>query len=296
VSSHEDPPKLLEELANSGADRDLQLGLGQLTKRLPSEAQLARMAAAIGLEPAAPAAPAKSDVATAASAKPALLATGGIVAVGGTLLALWALQTPDTSRNERSQAELARPTASAAVVASSPPELQNTREKAFGTAGARPSESEGPPATTTGVAADVPGEPTQPLASAIPAPDATTTPDTQVAPPARAPALPRPTPKPSVASTAAAAPKLPPAIGISETQILRDARLVLDRDPRSALALSEQHRRDYPNGSFTQERELIAITALVKLGRQSEASDRAARFRSAYPSSPYRARLDRIVP
>jgi hypothetical protein len=115
-------------------------------------------------------------------------------------------------------------------------------------------------------------------------------------PPARDPALPRPTPKPSVPSTAAAAPKPPPAIGISETQILRDARLVLDRDPRSALALSEQHRRDYPNGSFTQERELIAITALVKLGRQSEASDRAARFRSAYPSSPYRARLDRIVP
>jgi hypothetical protein len=77
---------------------------------------------------------------------------------------------------------------------------------------------------------------------------------------------------------------------------LRDTRLVLDRNPQIALSFAEQHRRDYPNGSFTQERELIAITALVRLGQTSSAAARAARFRQSYPRSPYAASLDRLVP
>jgi hypothetical protein len=292
VSSSEDPQKLLEELADSGSEQELRLGLGYLARRLPSEAQLARMAAAVGLEATTPTP--QPDVAAAGATKPALLVTGGMVAVGGSLLALWALQTSDASRHERSHVDIAPTTASAAVAGSATPERQKIPKKRLEPPGARPSES--PVPKVAGVPADVSGEPMQPLPSAIPTSNSASMPETQVVPPARDPALPRPTAKPSAANTAGAAPKAPTALGVTETQILRDARLVLDRDPRSALALSEQHRRDYPNGSFTQERELIAITALVKLGRHGEAKERAARFRSAYPSSPYRARLDRILP
>jgi outer membrane protein assembly factor BamD (BamD/ComL family) len=71
---------------------------------------------------------------------------------------------------------------------------------------------------------------------------------------------------------------------------------VLERDPSQALAISEQHRRAYPNGGFSQERELIAITALVKLGRGDEARSRAERFRQNYPRSAYTERLDRLMP
>jgi hypothetical protein len=253
------------------------------------------MAAAVGLESAAPAPP-KPELSAAASAKPALLAAGGIVAVGGALLAVWALQTPDASRHERSEADLARAARSAAVAASASADVQKGTRPGRVAAEVPPNERavSAVPGVAPGVSADL--TPTQPLPSAAPIPGAVTTPETQVETPTRGPALPRPAAKPSVGSTAAAASKPPPALAITETQILRDARLVLDRDPRSALALSEQHRRDYPSGSFTQERELIAITALVKLGRHSEASERATRFRSAYPSSPYRARLDRILP
>jgi outer membrane protein assembly factor BamD (BamD/ComL family) len=47
---------------------------------------------------------------------------------------------------------------------------------------------------------------------------------------------------------------------------------------------------------LVQEREVIAITALARLGRLSEAQRRAERFRAAYPSSPYVDRVDRVVP
>jgi outer membrane protein assembly factor BamD (BamD/ComL family) len=77
---------------------------------------------------------------------------------------------------------------------------------------------------------------------------------------------------------------------------LRDARLALNSDPARALALTEQHRREYPNGGFSQEREVIAITALARLGRTSEARSRADRFRSAHPTSPYIERVNRAVP
>jgi hypothetical protein len=79
-------------------------------------------------------------------------------------------------------------------------------------------------------------------------------------------------------------------------ELLRDARQVLDRNPLVALSLCDEHQRDYPGGGLTQERELIAVAALLRLGRSSSAESRAARFRASYPSSPYLPRLDRLVP
>ena len=82
----------------------------------------------------------------------------------------------------------------------------------------------------------------------------------------------------------------------TEMDLLREARASLPVDPGEALAFAEQHRARFPRGALTQEREILAITALVKLGRKSEATDRAARFRSAYPGSAYLRQIDRLLP
>ena len=296
MSSTDDPKRLLDELGDSGVDRDLRVGLGGLARRVPSEAQLARMAAAVGLEPAATQTKPKVDSSSTAAIKPVTLAAGGVVVTGGVLLALWAFQTPGANTEERAKSDSSRAALTASAAGSTAEEQRRSARSHSGSASARVSEA---PATTTASAAplDASSEPLQPLPGAPIVPSAATAPDTEGTERSPGtPAAPRSSSKSVAPSAVPAGPKPPPAIGITETQILRDARLVLDRDPRSALALSEQHRRDYPNGSFVQERELIAITALVKLGRSGEAAERAARFRSAYPSSPYRARLDRIVP
>ena len=292
MSSQEDPQKLLQELGSSGMDRELRLGLGRLAGRLPSEARLARMAAAVGLDASAPEPAPKTEPSAAASIKPPAIAVGGIVAAGGIVLAVWALRTPPGSIERRSKTiDESGAMASATVARTSSGSEPRASAARRPEAVSAPGPSQAPAMSASAEAPAASSEPVQPV------------PITPVLPSARsaeasasAPLPARPTSKSAASSAAAPGSKPPPAIGITETQILRDARLVLDRDPRSALALSEQHRRDYPNGSFVQERELIAITALVKLGRAGEAADRAARFRSVYPSSPYRARLDRIVP
>jgi hypothetical protein len=62
-----------------------------------------------------------------------------------------------------------------------------------------------------------------------------------------------------------------------------------------ALDLCNEHARKFPNGGFAQEREVIAIESLVKLGRRDEAEARARRFASRYPGSAQQRRVDAIL-
>jgi hypothetical protein len=87
-----------------------------------------------------------------------------------------------------------------------------------------------------------------------------------------------------------------PKTGESEIALLRDARATLAVDPAEALAITDRHRTAFPRGSLGQEREIIAITALVKLGRTDAAQNRAERFRAAHPTSAYLVQLERILP
>ena len=86
-----------------------------------------------------------------------------------------------------------------------------------------------------------------------------------------------PTPEPT--ATASAAPNVsssttaaPPT---SEAWILERARKA---EPAEALALAEQHARNFPSSSRATAREVIAIHALLKLGRRAEAEERAAKL------------------
>jgi hypothetical protein len=81
----------------------------------------------------------------------------------------------------------------------------------------------------------------------------------------------------------------------TEIELLRDARQALRSAPARALALADEHARLYPRGKLTQERELIAISALVALGRRTAALSRGASFESQYPTSPYRKQVGELL-
>ena len=81
----------------------------------------------------------------------------------------------------------------------------------------------------------------------------------------------------------------------TELELLRSARLALNTSPAAALRLTEQHQASYPTGKLSQERELIAISALVAQGRRTAALARGAAFERSFPTSPYRRQINELL-
>ena len=77
-----------------------------------------------------------------------------------------------------------------------------------------------------------------------------------------------------------------------EASFLRRAKVALATDPAHALRITDEHPVRYPRGVLLQEREIIAIEALIRLGRAHDARGRAASFRSRYPASAHHGHLD----
>lgn len=81
----------------------------------------------------------------------------------------------------------------------------------------------------------------------------------------------------------------------SELQLLMRARRVVGSAPTRALELTEEHSARYPAGSFAEEREVIAVEALLRLGRTAAAQARARAFHVRYPLSIHRQRIEEIL-
>jgi outer membrane protein assembly factor BamD (BamD/ComL family) len=62
-----------------------------------------------------------------------------------------------------------------------------------------------------------------------------------------------------------------------------------------ALSLCNEHTKSFPNGMLAQEREVIAVEALVKTGRTAEAKARADAFKKRFPGSSHARRVDALV-
>lgn len=80
-----------------------------------------------------------------------------------------------------------------------------------------------------------------------------------------------------------------------EARLLENARATLARDPAGALRITEQHAREHPMAQLGAERELIAIDALLRLGRRDEALRRAAPRLEQAPGSLYAKRLRQLL-
>ena len=88
-----------------------------------------------------------------------------------------------------------------------------------------------------------------------------------------------------------------PVVEAAETEValLARAQAALASSPRTALDLVSVHARRFGAGALAQERETIAIAALLRLGRRNEAEARAEAFRSAFPTSAYTRRIDVLL-
>ncbi|HMJ10048.1 MAG TPA: hypothetical protein VK524_01520 [Polyangiaceae bacterium] len=156
------------------------------------------------------------------------------------------------------------------------------------------------------------GRPTQ---MAAPAAEAIA-PRAAVAQPDRAPALPVAPPSrrgvKSAASAFGATPRAspPPATRTRPTksapaaarphpereiELLQRAQAALDADPATTLALAREHLRAHPDGVFAQERELLAIEALLKLRQRARAVERAQAFVQRFPASPHGRRVRALL-
>ena len=80
-----------------------------------------------------------------------------------------------------------------------------------------------------------------------------------------------------------------------ELALVARAQEALARTPGAALSLVAEHERTFPRGALGQECEVIAIDALLKLGRMTEAEARAGRFHQRFPTSALGRRVDVLL-
>lgn len=230
--SAEDPIRFRDS-GSSGSD-ELRTLFQAGTEDLPSDAQLAALAAKLGPVLA-------GTGAAAASAGMATKTKLGLAAVGaaGAGVLAWALLSG------RETPVPARPAATAVQARTAP-------------------SVTAPPATSV----SEPPVATAPASNGAPA-------SSETAPSAARPAI---------------APPFRPAE--SEAEFLERARGALSQSPAAALSLANQHRARFPAGVLAEEREVIAIEALKRLGRTAEAERRVEAFARRFPGSAYRKKLE----
>jgi len=110
---------------------------------------------------------------------------------------------------------------------------------------------------------------------------------------------PQPEPEAPPPRTRRRSPVSPAQDPTAELGLLDEAQRALAQEPARALRRTQQHRSRYPRGVYAQEREVIAIEALVALGQSEKARRRAERFLRKYPTSSHtravRAQLDALL-
>ena len=284
-----DPARLLDDPL--GAPEELRRGLDRLSATRPGPEQLSALAARMGLASLPPPSPAPAAGVKSTAVLKLIVAIGASGAVAGGYL-LTRSDVPDIPQTDSSAlAERpAMPAASDSALERALPTPASARNAGGpATATATKTERAQPESKSMAQSPERAARPAIEL-EAPPAGDARSgingpTPRARGAEARPSPNVDRETVDPGPSSTQA----------LSETELLGDARAALDTSPGVALTFCERHRREFPNGALVQEREIIAVTALVRLGRTSDARARAERFRRSYPRSAYLRQLERVL-
>jgi hypothetical protein len=82
-----------------------------------------------------------------------------------------------------------------------------------------------------------------------------------------------------------------PVDPLQEARALKRAHRLLETDPAEALAIVGELSRTLPEEYLSEERHYIEIMALYAVGRRADADRAADHFRSRYPSSAFRERV-----
>lgn len=82
----------------------------------------------------------------------------------------------------------------------------------------------------------------------------------------------------------------------AELELLDRAFAALNSgDPERALQLLASHERTFPGGELGQEREVLRVEALVRLGRFEPARQASERLLREFPGTGYRHKLSRLL-
>lgn len=118
--------------------------------------------------------------------------------------------------------------------------------------------------------------------------------------PALRPTMPPRGAPPAIAITRSQSPVIAGDSLAREAALIEDARHTVKARPSDALKILERHKREFPAGQLSAEREYLGVVALVDLGRRQEAQERGRRLMAQYPSSTFAQRvpdlLARIAP
>jgi len=106
--------------------------------------------------------------------------------------------------------------------------------------------------------------------------------------------------RPAPAAPVAAAPPAEAPTDVAsrlreEAALVQRAERLLDADPGAALRLVDERRRRFPTGALDQEAEVVAIDALLRLGRRADAAARARTFEAAHAGSLHARRIKRLM-
>jgi len=273
-----EPPRLMASAPRGSA---LAAALGAAQASGPSVEQLraleARVLAGVGVATIAAASVATANQGTQAAlgighgwlaALPGKIAIGLVVAAagaGGTVVALKRGAEPRTHQRETAVASRSAPARTSSSLA-------------------------GQPIPGPAPVASAPGVAPEPRALA-PAPSvaASVTPAATAPSPRLAPAVSAATSRSRRVLPRAAANA--PSSSIEELRLLDLADAAVQGDPSLALRLTEQHARRYPGGLLRDERDVIEIAALVRLGRRDAAHSQASTFLRLHPGSAYAAKV-----
>jgi hypothetical protein len=252
-------PSELGELLRSGRDR---LGtpeeVAELGRRL-----CAALGPAAGLTVDGQPAPVSGTAGTAAPSP------SGISAVGAASRGVWAVASTGALLAIGIAAFVFLRSSNTPAPSSAPAPTQPVIETASSSAPGKPASAASPPAATA-----LPAPP--PAADEID-PGSAAMADRAAA----SRALPRGKARPAAAPRRAG----------SETALLEQARAALHSRPALALELTRRHQARFPRGVLAQEREVIAIEALERLGRKDAADARAAEFERRFRGSVHQPRL-----
>lgn len=116
---------------------------------------------------------------------------------------------------------------------------------------------------------------------------------TETAPPQRVPEPKRPAPAVAPPAITAPRPTSPPPDEDADYELLHQA--MQSPSAEEKLRLAEAHGARFPSSSLAQERDVLAIDALVKLGRTSEARTRFEAFAKRWPTSAHLVRLEHLL-
>jgi hypothetical protein len=77
------------------------------------------------------------------------------------------------------------------------------------------------------------------------------------------------------------------AVALDEPALMGKLRQSVPTDPAVAVTLADDGEKRFPNSQFREEREALAIRALINLQRIGAARGRAYPFLERYPNGPY---------